>query len=151
MDVVAKRSLRVGLIFVCLALAGTVANAQNYRGEAVPVVGRLDAVEFSRLRFLTFAFGREGPMDAPLPTPPIAGREYFVEADIFGVESAASIRFELVDAAGRILQTLTMWKASDPGFLSATDVSRKLRRRRRVRLRRGAEHPLLMVHSPLQN
>src|SRR5262249_23512479 len=76
-------------------------------------VERVDPVEFSRLRFLTFAFGREGPMDAPLPTPPVAGREYFVEADVFGIESASSIRFEIVDSAGRALQTLTMWKASD--------------------------------------
>ncbi len=113
MDIVAKRSLRVGLILVCLVLASAVTNAQNYRGEAVPVVERVDPVEFSRLRFLTFAFGREGPMDAPLPTPPVAGREYFVEADVFGIESASSIRFEIVDAAGRNLQTLTMWKASD--------------------------------------
>jgi len=65
------------------------------------------------MRFLTFAFGREGPMDAPLRTPPVMGREYFVEADVFGIEGAASIRFELLDAAGRALQTLTMWKASD--------------------------------------
>ncbi len=113
MDIVAKRSLRVGLILVCLVLVSAVTNAQNYRGEAVPVVERVDPVEFSRLRFLTFAFGREGPMDAPLPTPPVAGREYFVEADVFGIESASSIRFEIVDAAGRNLQTLTMWKASD--------------------------------------
>src|SRR5438093_6892372 len=81
--------------------------------EAVPVVDRVDPVEFSRLRFLTFAFGREGPMDAPLSTPPVAGREYFVEADTFGIESVSSIRFEIVDAGGRSLQTLTMWKSSD--------------------------------------
>ena len=72
-----------GLILFCLALGRSVTSAQNYRGEAVPVVERVDPVEFSRLRFLTFAFGREGPMDAPLPTPPVAGREYFVEADVF--------------------------------------------------------------------
>ena len=52
-------------------------------------------------------------MDAPLPTPPVAGREYFFEADVSGIESAAAIRFELVDAAGRTLQTLNMWKAGD--------------------------------------
>ena len=92
-------------------------NAQNYRGEAVPIAERVDPVEFSRLLFLTFVFGREGPMDAPLATPPVAGREYFVEADIFGIESVSSIRFEIVDAGGRALQTLTMWKASD----SSTD------------------------------
>lgn len=91
----------------------TAAHAQSYRGEAVPVAQRADPVEFSRLRFLTFAFGREGPMDAPLPTPPVMGREYFVEADVFGIESAANIRFELLDATGRAMQTLTMWKASD--------------------------------------
>src|SRR5262245_12069463 len=113
MQFIARRVLGVVLILVCLALAGTMVHAQNYRGEAVPVAERVDPVEFSRMRFLTFAFGREGPMDAPLPTPPVAGREYFVEADVFGIESASSIRFEIVDAAGRTLQTLTMWKASD--------------------------------------
>jgi hypothetical protein len=74
------------------------------------VIQRVDPVEFSRLRFLTFAFGREGPMEAPLSTAPVTGREYFVEADIFGIESAATIRFELLDSAGRSLQTLSMWK-----------------------------------------
>src|SRR5262245_2630023 len=63
------------------AFAGPVAGAQDYRGEAVPVIERTDAVEFLRLNFLTFAFGREGPMDAPLRTPPVAGREYLVEVD----------------------------------------------------------------------
>src|SRR5437773_1500221 len=96
---------------VGLALVGPV-TAQNYRGEAVPIVERASPVEFSRLRFLTFVFGREGPMDAPLRTPPVKGREYFVEADVFGIESVASIRFELVDGTGHSLQTLTMWKAS---------------------------------------
>jgi len=105
--------MRALLALLCL----TAVHAQNYRGEAVPVAQRVDPIEFSRLRFLTFAFGREGPMDTPLPTPPVMGREYFVEADVFGIESAATIRFELLDAAGRPLQTLTMWKATD----SSTD------------------------------
>ena len=87
--------------------------AQGFRGEAVPVVQRATAVGFSRLRFLTFVFGHEGPMDTPLASPPVMGREYFVEADLDGIESASSIRFELLDANGRFLQQLTMWKASD--------------------------------------
>jgi hypothetical protein len=102
---------------LCLALMAASAQAQSYRGEALPLAQRAVPLEFSRLRFLTFAFGREGPMDAPLSTPPVMGREYFVEADLSGIESAESIRFELLDAAGRSLQTLAMWKASD----SSTD------------------------------
>jgi len=100
---------------VCAALlcAAGQGRAQSYRGQAIPVAGRANPIEFSRLRFLTLTFGHEGPMDAPLRTTPVIGREYFVEADVFGIESAASIRFELVDAAGRTLQTLNMWKASD--------------------------------------
>src|SRR5215470_2577495 len=111
MDAIRVRRCLGVVAFV--VFAGTVASAQNYRGEAIPVVQRVDPVEFSRVRFLTFAFGREGPMDTPLSTPPVAGREYFVEANIFGIESAANIRFELTDSGGRTLQTLTMWKASD--------------------------------------
>jgi hypothetical protein len=87
--------------------------AQGFRGEAVPVVQRAAPVEFSRLRFLTFVFGHEGPMDTPLTSPPVMGREYFVEADLDGIESASSVRFELLDAVGRSLQQLTMWKGSD--------------------------------------
>ena len=100
-----------------LTVLGASASAQSYRGVALSVAQRTVPVEFSRLRFLTFAFGREGAMDAPLSTPPVMGREYFVEADLSGIESAASIRFDLLDAGGRSLQTLTMWKASD----SSTD------------------------------
>lgn len=103
------------LLIVCLLLSHADVGAQNndYRGETVPVVGRTDPLEFSRLRFLTFTFGHEGPMDTPLNTPPVSGRQYFVEADVFGIESASSIRFEFVDTASRTLQTLTLWKASD--------------------------------------
>jgi len=115
-------------LFIFLTLSGALASAQSYRGEAVPVVARSNPIEFSRLRFLTFVFGREGPMDAPLSTAPVAGREYFVEADVFGIESAASIRFQVIDTGGRTLQTLTMWKASDSsddgefyGFLTVPD------------------------------
>jgi hypothetical protein len=87
--------------------------AQGFRGEAIPVVQRASTVGFSRLRFLTFVFGHEGPMDTPLTSPPVMGREYFVEADLNGIESVSSVRFELLDANGRSLQQLTMWKASD--------------------------------------
>jgi len=109
---IGNRLLILHLLFIFL-LSGALANAQSYRGEAVPVVARSNSIEFSRLRFLTFVFGREGPMDTPLSTTPVAGREYFVEADVFGIESAASIRFQIVDAGSRTLQTVTMWKASD--------------------------------------
>jgi hypothetical protein len=74
-----------------LVLMGAIALAQSYRGEALSVAQRAAPIEFSRLRFLTVAFGREGPMDTPLSTPPVMGREYFVEADLSGIESAASI------------------------------------------------------------
>jgi hypothetical protein len=90
-----------------------IAGAQSYRGEIDAIAHRAEPVEILRIRFLTLAFGREGPMDAPAPMPPVSGREYFVEADIFGIESAATIRFELVDINGRSLQTITMWKQSD--------------------------------------
>lgn len=107
---------RIGIVFIvilCYASMCALMLAQGFRGEAVPVVQRATAVGFSRLRFLTFVFGHEGPMDAPLASPPVMGREYFVEADVDGIESASSIRFELLDASGRSLQQLTMWKASD--------------------------------------
>jgi hypothetical protein len=87
--------------------------AQNYRGEAVQIAVRAEPVEFSRLRFLRFVFGREGPMDAPLPSFPVSGHEYLVEADVFGIESAADIRFELLDADANLLQIVPMWKATD--------------------------------------
>jgi hypothetical protein len=103
----------IKLLVISVVLAGGIARAQSYSGEAIPVVQRVDSVEFSRLRFLTFAFGREGPMDVPLSTPPVAGREYFFEGGVFGIESVATIRFELLDATGRSLQTIAVWKDSD--------------------------------------
>jgi hypothetical protein len=89
------------------------APAQDYRGDAVPVAERTDPIAFYRLRFLTFAFGHEGPMEMPLSTTPVTGHEYLVEADIFGIESVATLKFELVDVTGRPLQTLHLWKSSD--------------------------------------
>jgi hypothetical protein len=110
----AKRNVVAILIFVGAALAARPGQAQSYRGEAVPVVVRANSIEFlDDLEFLTLAYGHGGPMYAPLDTPPVMGREYFIEVDIFGIESAASIRFELVDSEGRSLQTLTLWKSSD--------------------------------------
>jgi hypothetical protein len=98
---------------ILLVLVATVASAQTYRGEAIPVIQRVDPVEISQLRFLTFTFGREGPMDMPLAAPPVAGDEYFFEADVFGIESVTTIRFELLDISGRSLQTVAAWKDSD--------------------------------------
>jgi hypothetical protein len=111
------RQVRVSLLLVMLVLCAGIVGAQSYRGEANTIIHRADPVEFLRIRFLTFAFGREGPMDAPAPMPPVGDREYFVAADVFGIESAATIRFEIVDINGRSLQTITMWKQSD----SSTD------------------------------
>ena len=87
--------------------------AQTFRGTAVQIAGRAEPVELLRFRFLTFAFGHEGPMDTPLSTRPVNGRQYLVEADVSGIESAATIRFELVDTANRPLQTPAFWKTSD--------------------------------------
>jgi hypothetical protein len=101
------------IVILCSASMCMLTLAQSFRGEAVPIPQRAVPVEFSRLRFLTFVYGHEGPMDAPLTSPPVMGREYFVEADLDGIESAASVRFELLDTNGRSLQQLTMWKASD--------------------------------------
>ena len=98
-------------VFLSLFFGLAVA-AQDYRGEAIPKINHPDPIEFSRLRFLTFTFGHEGPMDMPLPTPPVSGREYFVEADILGMETVATIRFEFVDTTGRTVQTLNMWTDS---------------------------------------
>ncbi len=108
-----SRWARILLISLCCLSGAASIFAQNYRGEAVPVVERVDPIELSRMRFLTFAFGHEGPMDTPLTTPPVVGREYFVEADVFGIETAANVRFELWDASGRALQAPVMWKGSD--------------------------------------
>jgi hypothetical protein len=108
--------MRIGRLIgvsVAVFMMASAMNAQNYRGQAVPVTQRRDPVELSRFRFLTFVFGHEGPMDTPLQTPAVAGREYYVEADVFGIESVATIRFELVDVSGRSLHTITMWKAGD--------------------------------------
>jgi hypothetical protein len=104
--------IRCASVFA-LVLVATVASAQTYRGEAIPVIQRVDPVEILQLRFLTFTFGREGPMDMPLATPPIANNEYFFEADVFGIESVATIRFELLDITGHSLQTVAVWKDSD--------------------------------------
>jgi len=105
------------IVIVCSASTCVLTLAQGFRGEAVPVVQRIVPVEFSRLRFLTFVFGREGPMDAPITSPPVMGREYFIEADLNGTEFVSSVRFELLDANGRSLQPVAMWKGSD----SSTD------------------------------
>ena len=102
-----------GLLLAGVALGLAQAAAQTFRGTAVPVVGRADPVELLRFRFLTFAFGHEGPMDTPLSTRPVSGRQYLAEADVFGIESVATIRFELVDTANRPLQTPAFWKTSD--------------------------------------
>jgi hypothetical protein len=98
---------------LALLWAPIAANAQSYRGQAEPIVGPRNPVEFSGFEFQTIVFGHEGPMPYEISGPPIAGREYLVEADIFGIDSAATIRFELIDASGGSARTLAMWKESD--------------------------------------
>ncbi|MSV34839.1 MAG: hypothetical protein EXQ47_04480 [Bryobacterales bacterium] len=69
------------------------------------------------MRFRTLALGREGPDYFPLKSTAVQGRQYLADARIDGIEGVAAVRFELTDAAGRALQLLSMWKATD----SSTD------------------------------
>jgi len=111
---------RILMVFTMLFEASVALRGQDYRGEVIPSTpARAIAsdVAFSRFRFHSFAFGREGPTYAPLRAAPVQGRRYFVEADVFGIEGVADVRFELTDVSGRLLQTLILWKATD----SATD------------------------------
>jgi hypothetical protein len=111
---VRRRNLAV-LVFsvIPLMLTSSRAMSQIFAGEAIPVVQRTDPPQLLRFRFLALVFGREGPMDTALASAPVMGHEYLVEANLHGVESAASVRFQLIDMAGRELQTITMWKATD--------------------------------------
>ena len=68
------------LLAASLVLVATRASAQVFRGEAIPVTTSVDPVELSEFRFLTFTFGRKGPMETPLRTLTVRGREYFVDA-----------------------------------------------------------------------
>src|SRR6266851_2027440 len=110
----------MGSLAALLCATGLALFAQDYRGEAVPrntAAPRASSISFSRFRLQSFAFGREGPTNVALRAAPVAGREYFAEADVYGIEGVASLRFELTDAAGRTLQTLAFWKSTD----SSTD------------------------------
>lgn len=101
----------LGLLAVLSATLG----AQDFRGEITPRAARgtPTAISFGRLRFRTLALGREGPGYFPLRSVAVQGHEYMADARIDGIEGVASIRFELIDAAGRALQPLTLWKQSD--------------------------------------
>ena len=51
-------------VVLLLCAAGLALPAQDYRGEAAPVATRPATIlEFTRFRFLSFAFGRAGPSD----------------------------------------------------------------------------------------
>ncbi len=102
---------------ICLVLTHAPLRSQTFAGQALPVAQRQDPPQLLRMRFLTLVFGREGPMDTALLTTPVMAREYFVEADLHGIESVASIRFQFIDGGGRELQSIPMWKSSD----SSTD------------------------------
>jgi hypothetical protein len=91
------------------------AMSQDYRGTVRQVhTGRASsAIEFGECRLNSMVFAHEGPDYFPIKTPPVAGREYLVEAQIYAIEEVGDIRFELLDEAGRAVQTLAMWKTSD--------------------------------------
>ena len=99
-----------------LAVATLPTVAQNYQGAVVPrdsTPRSAKAIDFFVLEFQSQAWGREGPSLIAIETPPVKGREYFVEAEVSGIDAIASLRFDLTDEAGGSVTTPAMWKADD--------------------------------------
>jgi hypothetical protein len=100
------------LFAFCTFLSG-----QDFRGEIAPSSSDGMPAAISLFRFQTLAFGREGPDYFPLKSTPVQGREYMAEVRVDGIETVASVRFELTDTSGRALQAVQFWKVTD----SSTD------------------------------
>lgn len=101
-------------LFLCF-IPPLLAIAQDYRGNVKPVIAtrRSSEIEFFEFRMKTLKLGHEGPDYFAIKTQPVAGREYLAEAHVSAIDAVSNIRFELVDDAGRAVQTLVMWKETD--------------------------------------
>src|SRR4030095_10643605 len=69
----------------------------------------------AEISFFSFEFrrpylGREGPNFTKLDEEPSAGAEYPVIADLSRPEAVSTLKFELVDQAGHVLQSLHFFK-----------------------------------------
>lgn len=108
---------RLNALLLLLLLGALPCPAQSAgAGEApLPVRRRAPSagsnVECSGFEFQRPYLGYEGPNFTALDGEPSAGARYLVKADLFWQEPPATVKFELVDAAGRSLGPLRLSKS----------------------------------------
>ncbi|MDQ3667683.1 MAG: hypothetical protein M3410_14145 [Acidobacteriota bacterium] len=107
------------LLQSALACVGQTQGAQSVNHSRRDVKRHADRsspggeIHFSSFAFLRSYLGREGPNFLGLEGEPSAGFDYLAKAELFGLESAATVKFEMVDARGRVIQPLGFSKSNN--------------------------------------
>ena len=71
---------------------------------------RTAEIEFFSFEFQRPYLGREGPNFTELKGEPSAGTQYLATAELFREDAVATVKFELVDENGRVIQSLYFFK-----------------------------------------
>lgn len=85
-------------------------------------------IDVTDVDFLEPRFGHGGIDLVPLEGEPVAGKEYVVEARIYGENAMAHATFEVLDESGRAIQALAMGRKPEvwtPRFLGMMTVPQK--------------------------
>jgi hypothetical protein len=112
-----SRGLRANVLLLA-ALASQAALPWHVPAQtAARLVRRLGAsrsaaprVSFLSVDFQELRYGHEGPGYVPIKGEPSAGARQVVEVSLYGQESIASVRFEMFDESGNVIQTLHVLK-----------------------------------------
>ncbi|HYM13116.1 MAG TPA: hypothetical protein VEU62_20415 [Bryobacterales bacterium] len=67
-------------------------------------------ISFLSVDFQELRYGHEGPSYFPIKGEPSAGAQQLVEVSLYGQESIAAVKFEVLDEGGNVIQTLHLLK-----------------------------------------
>ncbi len=117
------------------------------------------AITFHSFEFQQIYFGREGPNYIRIKGEPSQGAQQLAKAELFGHEAIATVRFEMLNQAGKLIQRLrltkTSYRLSDGQYeglinvpvqpfrvvVSGQDIHGRTFRRVHTHLFQPAEHP----------
>jgi len=91
---------------LCTILVARIASAQPWPLRKISTAGALRPISILEVQIQELKYGHEGPGYFPVDRAPLRGKRELVEAMLFGQESIATVRFELVSESGQLLSVV---------------------------------------------
>ncbi|MGO9258328.1 MAG: hypothetical protein ACLQU1_18725 [Bryobacteraceae bacterium] len=98
---------------LCTIFVAHVASAQPWPLNQVSQGGTARPISILQIQIQELKFGHEGPGYFSADRAPFRGNQELVEAELFGQEAIASVRFELVSESGQLLSMVPAFRIRD--------------------------------------